>query len=337
MLLASKVTEGFDMPRSTAVVATAPNSLRIEESDIAPLAPNDVLIRTHFSGVSTGTDKWVMQGQFTWIDHTFPLVPGYQRFGIVEEIGSQVKDFSVGQEVVATTSINSSSAFSAWGGHLSLSASPEDEVYDATGINPLRASLFISAQVGFNAASRLPEQNGAHVVVFGDGVIGTSGALAAKARGFNVLLVGRHEQRMSSLHQFGIQTISSIDCKERIRAFNPIAAIDTVQNDEAFNSYADALPMQSGLIVFSGHSPQGQKFWADMEYMQKRELQVAFVSGWTRERILKTLQLMKDGELQLEKVAQVSESTSNSILEIMNQVLGGSLKSVAAVLDWRKF
>lgn len=325
------------MPQSTAVVAVTPNSLRIEASDIAPLAPTEVLIRTLFSGVSTGTDKWVMQGQFTWIDHTFPLVPGYQRFGIVEEVGSEVKNFSVGQEVVATTSINSNSAFSAWGGHLSLSASPEDEVYDATGINPMRASLFISAQVGFNAASRLPEQNNAHVVVFGDGIIGTSGALAAKARGYEVLLVGRHEQRMNSLHQFGIQTVSSVDCKESIKAFNPIAVIDTVQNDEAFGAYVDALPMQSGLIVFSGHSPQGQKFWADMEYMQKRELRAAFVSGWTRERIVKTLQLMRDGQLQLEKVAQVSEPTGDSILQIMNEVLSGSLKSVAAVLDWRKF
>lgn len=325
------------MPRSTAVVSVTPNSLRIKESDIAALAPTEVLIRTVFSGVSTGTDKWVMQGQFTWIDHTFPLVPGYQRFGIIEEIGSQVKNFSVGQEVVATTSISTSTAFSAWGGHLSLSASPEDEVYDATGINPQRASLFISAQVGFNAASRLPDQKGARVVIFGDGIIGTSGALAAKARGCEVLLVGRHELRMNSLHQFGIQTISSVDCKESIRAFNPVAVIDTVQNDEAFNSYVDSLPMQSGLIVFSGHSPQGQKFWADMEYMQKRELRVAFVSGWTRERIVKTLQLMRDGELQLEKVAEVSESSSDSILQIMNQVLSGSLKSVAAVLDWRNF
>ena len=53
-----------------------------------------------------------------------------------------------------------------------MAASPCDEVYDATGIVPERAALFISAQVGFNAASRIPDGAGRRVVVFGDGIIG---------------------------------------------------------------------------------------------------------------------------------------------------------------------
>ncbi len=321
--------------QSLAVTVTAPGKLQIEEVNLADLGPRDVLIRTLFSGVSTGTDKWVMQGIFTWMDLSFPLVPGYQRSGIVEAIGSQVSEFSIGQEVVATTSSGIVEASPAWGGHCSLAISPCDEVYDATGIDAKRASLFISAQVGFNAASRLPNDRGERIVVFGDGIIGVSGALAARARGFDVLLVGRHGARMHPLADFSINTVDSRSCTDAVRSWQPVAVIDTVQNDEAFANYVDALPTESGVIIFSGHSPDGVKNWASMELMQKRELTASFVSGWTPSRIRSTLQLMREGHLALEQLATVSSSTRESIERLMDSVLSGSLPTVAGVIDWR--
>ncbi len=320
---------------SLAILVDAPEKLKVERVTLGEVGPNDVLIRTLFSGVSTGTDKWVMQGKFTWMDLSFPLVPGYQRSGIVEAIGSQVSRFTIGQEVVATTSAAFVDASSAWGGHCSLAISPSDEVYDATGIDAQRSSLFISAQVGFNAASRIPNGHAKRVVVFGDGIIGVSGALAARARGFEVLLVGRHEARMQPLSDFAISTVDSRSCTDAVRSWEPIAVIDTVQSVEAFNEYVDALPTQSGVIIFSGHSPDGVKSWADMEHMQQRELTACFVSGWTSTRIHSTLQLLRDGHIPLEELATISSSTEESIERLMNSVLSGSLPTVAGILDWR--
>ncbi len=66
-----------------ALVSTAPNVARLATVGRAPLGPEDVLIRTIYSGVSTGTDKWVLTGLFEWIPLDFPLVSGYQRSGVV--------------------------------------------------------------------------------------------------------------------------------------------------------------------------------------------------------------------------------------------------------------
>ena len=323
--------------RAFAVVVPGPGSVGVSTVALHDIGPTDVLIRTHFSGVSTGTDKWVMQGRFTWLGLKFPLVPGYQRCGVVEAVGDGVSAFVVGQQVVATESTAFADAFPAWGGHASLAASPVHEVYDATGIAPERASLFISGQVGFNAASRIPDGDGRRVVVYGDGIIGVSGALAAKARGFDVLLVGRHEERLSPLSELSIATaLSGRSGKNAVHDWSPTTVIDTVQNVAAFEEYVDALPTRTGQIVFSGHSPDGTKTWTDMEYMQQRELTASFVSGWAADRITSTLALMRDGSMPLEVLAGPASSSETDIAGTMNAVAAGTLGPVAAVLDWRR-
>ena len=318
-----------------AVVVTAPHHVGVSPVRLAGVGARDILIRTQFSGVSTGTDKWVMQGRFTWNALRFPLVPGYQRFGVIEALGADVTGFRIGQEVVATASQPFTDAHAAWGGHASLAVSSSDEVYDATGLDPARASLIVSAQVGFNAASRIPQVESQRVVVYGDGIIGASGALAARARGFAVLLVGRHPERMEPLAHLGIETaLSGDDSASAVRRWMPTAVIDTVQSSAAFDEYVDALPLRTGQIVFSGHSPDGTTAWADMERMQQNELTASFVSGWTPDRIEGTLQLMRTGRLPIERFADVVPAAE--IASVMQTVAEGRLRPVAAVLDWRR-
>lgn len=321
--------------KTLAVVASGPREVAVSEVALAGIGANDVLIRTQFSGVSTGTDKWVMQGLFTWMDVDFPVVPGYQRFGTVEALGDAVSGFVVGQQVVATASQPFLDASAGWGGHVGLAASARDEVYDATGIVPARASLFISGQVGFNAASRLREESDRRVVVYGDGIIGVSGALAAKARGFDVLVVGRHPERMAPLSKFDIASArSGKESVVAVRDWAPTAVIDTVQNAAAFLEYVDVLPARTGHIVYSGHSPGGTKAWADMEHLQQRELTTSFVSGWAPDRIEGTLALMRSGAMPLELLADQLSESADAIAEIMQIVAHGGLRPVAAVLDW---
>jgi 2-desacetyl-2-hydroxyethyl bacteriochlorophyllide A dehydrogenase len=294
-----------------------------------------VLVRSTYSGISTGTDKWVLQGRFTWHDFRFPLVPGYQRAGVVEAIGRSVTSVRPGDRVVALFSRDFDGHSAAWGGHTALGVSPESEVYAADGVDPLAASLVVSAQVGFNAASRLTLGPGSRVVVFGDGVIGSSAALAARARGFEPLLVGRHQERLAASSRVGIETIESrqlgVGDLERL---HPAGVIDTVQSMDAFASYVDALEPARGQIVYSGHSPDGVTAWADMTVLQQRELTTHFVSGWTRPRIEATLGLMRDGRFPVEALVGAVAGDAVEVDELMAAVIAGSLVPTAAVIDW---
>ena len=59
--------------RQDAVVFSKPAHCALQEIKLAELKPKQVLIRTHISGVSTGTDRWVISGRFEWGSFSFPL------------------------------------------------------------------------------------------------------------------------------------------------------------------------------------------------------------------------------------------------------------------------
>ena len=335
------------LPSSKAVVTTSANTSALAEVSVAELGANQVAIKTISSGVSTGTDKWVISGRFEWGGFAFPLVPGYQRSGIVEAIGSGVANVKVGQQVFATASVNYKDATAGWGAHTSFGICEDFEVFDATGIPPERSAFGVVAQVGFNAASRIVGNPGDRILVIGDGVIGASGALSAKARGFEPLLLGRHDSRLEKIGSLGIKTANSNTVTQKELAnFAPIAVIDTVQSPEAFELYYRALPATwaaetfgnsrtgIGQIIFSGHTPDGQNTWADMAHLQKQELTVHFVSGWVANRLVQTLELMKAGALSLEKIATVYPADAVNIEKLFSNIAAGKNPDIAAYINW---
>jgi bacteriochlorophyllide a dehydrogenase len=314
----------------------AEGSSRVVEKEVywRDVGDDEVLIRTEFSGVSTGTDRWVMQGRFTWSKISYPLVPGYQRVGRVVNMGSDVEGLVIGQRVAATRGAGLQGVESAWGAHTALGLSPAREVYDATDIDAAAGSLFVSAQVGVNAAARISSAKGARVVVVGDGIIGASAALAAYVRGADVLLVGHHDSRLSVISQLGLGTYNSRSLVGvSVSDFSPAAAIDTVQSDESLSLYVRELPRSTGEIVFSGYSPDGATCWADMALLQQLELTAHFVSGWTRARLEMTLDMLRTGELAIPSLISLV-ATGKERVNAMEAVQRGVHAHLGAVLDW---
>lgn len=318
-----------------AVVTEVPGHVTTRQLGLKALGPGDVLVRSLVSGVSTGTDKWVMQGTFVWVDISYPSVPGYQVAGIIESVGSEVSGFRIGQSVAVTRAREHEGVASAWGTHASRVVAEVAEVYDAEEIPAARAAFIVSAQVGYNGASRLQLEAGARVLVVGDGIIGSSAALACTARGFDVLLAGRHDLRLELLQNVGLSTLNArTGAPDAIAKFSPNAVIDTVQNEEAFAAYIPALPQRGGQLVYSGHSPGGITAWADMAVLQKRELSVHFVSGTTRPRLEATLALMRQGLMPCERLVGAMADSREGARELMADVMHGRLRPVAAAIDW---
>jgi 2-desacetyl-2-hydroxyethyl bacteriochlorophyllide A dehydrogenase len=322
---------GVTATETAAILVRTPSDVGFAVIPIEPPGPGDVLIGTHYSGVSTGTDTWVMRGVFEWDHLTFPLVPGYQRSGIVEDAAP---GWERGQRVAATRSVGLAGAAAHWGAHLAVASSPQEEVFDAEGVDPVAASLFVSAQVGVNAASRITAPAGARVMVIGDGIIGSSGALAAVARGFDVLVIGHRRWRLDALAELGVTVLDSAADGDRIPDFEAVAAIDTVQSDESFGYCIDVLPHGTGQIVYSGHTPDTGAAWADLTRLQQRELTAHFVSGWTRDRLTRTLQLMREGALPVERLVGQVAGSDAEVTSLMARVVAGELEPTAAAIDW---
>ena len=334
---------------ASAVLCQGPGEIGLASISIPPIGDDDVLIRSLVSGVSTGTDKWVMNGQFEWGGFPFPLVPGYQRVGVVEDVGRNVVSVKVDDVVFATASRDFGDAAAGWGGHSHWAVSEEREVFAAQGVSRVSASLAVSLQVGVNAASRLSRPREQRVLVVGDGLIGVSAALAAMERGCAVLLAGHHDERLALVHSVHPE-IATVNSHEGWRSvlddWAPTGVIDTVQQIDVVSEYATALPCTwnssvcsnsrtgVGEIVFAGHSPGGIKSWADMALLQKQEVSVHFVSGWTRQRIQYTLELLRGGRLNLDPFVSIVQARGGAIDQLLSQIMSGTLPSIAACIDW---
>lgn len=70
-----------------------------------------------------------------------------------------------------------------------------------------------------------------------------------------------------------------------------------MQGEKVQKRYLDLLEPGRGQIVYCGFSPSNT--WANMAWLQQRELTTHYISGWTRARMEATLRLMAEGKLRL--------------------------------------
>jgi NADPH:quinone reductase-like Zn-dependent oxidoreductase len=77
-----------------------PSRLVYEDAPPPTLAPDEVLLRVHASGVTPSELDWPS----TWLHHdgtprTPPIVPGHEVAGVVETVGPDAKGLAAGDEV----------------------------------------------------------------------------------------------------------------------------------------------------------------------------------------------------------------------------------------------
>ena len=90
----------------TRVVFPERGRVALETFDLPDVGPEQVLFRTRFSLVSSGTERIVLHGRFDsnthWTGYAqYPFHPGYAAVGEVVAAGQDVRDVAVGDIVAA--------------------------------------------------------------------------------------------------------------------------------------------------------------------------------------------------------------------------------------------
>ena len=225
--------------KSPAIVFPRPYEITYRDVEVPDaLGPTDVLVRTQYSGLSTGTERWLLTARFfrgdspLGGDASFPLVPGYQKVGVVERVGDRVSAFRPGDRVFCTVGRITAGARSrdsgdARGGHLRYSVQDQSEVISLPpGIDPRAGAGLVLAQVGWNGASRPPIQPGDVALVLGDGLVGQYAAQRLRERGAQVLLSGRRPFRLDLAQQHSADAVHdarTTDLAEALTRFRAVA------------------------------------------------------------------------------------------------------------------
>ena len=78
-----------------AATILQPKQIEVQELPIPEPAPSELLVRVMASGIC-GTDVHIFQGEYLG---SYPIIPGHEFAGVVEQVGSTVTRFEIGDRV----------------------------------------------------------------------------------------------------------------------------------------------------------------------------------------------------------------------------------------------
>jgi 2-desacetyl-2-hydroxyethyl bacteriochlorophyllide A dehydrogenase len=248
--------------RVPVVVFPRPNEVEIRTMDLPEVGPSDVRVRTVCSGVSQGTERWLLTNLYRWAGGIpqYPHFPGYQAAGIVDDVGGEVDDLGPGDRVFAQGTRHVDDVFGL-GSHAGALVQPRADVTPlAPGVDLGAASLLRMAGVARHGVRLTGVEPGDLVVVIGQGMIGQMSAQTARRQGGRViatdLIPGRIEA--SSAHSADrVVDGSTEDLAEVVHEEAPDGA-DVVIDTTGVSAMIDTcieLVRREGRICLQGYYP----------------------------------------------------------------------------------
>ncbi len=206
-----------------------PEPNRVEIVELPKPAPREgeVLIRVHASGIC-GTDLHILRGEYMG---GYPVIPGHEFSGVIEQVGSAVTRFKPGERVAVEPNIpcnncpeclhNRQNFCRNWqavgvtlpGGMAEYAAVPEAQVF-LTGSLPFEQAAFVEPlSCVLHGLEKLALRPGESVAILGAGPIGIQLLRAARLMGATSISVAeRNPARLELARRAGAEAVfSSLD------------------------------------------------------------------------------------------------------------------------------
>jgi 2-desacetyl-2-hydroxyethyl bacteriochlorophyllide A dehydrogenase len=256
--------EGVLGLNAPTVVFPEPGRVEIRTVELPPVGSSDVLIRTVCSGVSQGTERWLITNRYRWTGGVpqYPHFPGYQAAGVVEEVGDDVEGLSVGDHVFAQ-----GTAFAGPPPRYGLASHTGHLVAAAVGVTKLDPSLDLAAASLLRMAgvSRLGVRltgvrPGDLVVVIGQGLIGQLSAQSSRRCGARVIASDLVDARVAASGRYSADRAIDATTEDLGAVVREEAAdgadvvIETTGNARLFLTCVDLIRAE-GRICLQGYYP----------------------------------------------------------------------------------
>jgi 2-desacetyl-2-hydroxyethyl bacteriochlorophyllide A dehydrogenase len=213
-----------------ALICDKKQRFSLEEVSLPEPAPDQVAIRTHYSGVSIGTEFALIRGKLSW--GPYPLCTGYQGTGVIEALGAQVEGLAVGDKVYfrgndAMALAGGTPVSCVSGTHCSHVVTRPHTTHGVAKVVPGAAmdvaALFVMPAVGLYGVDMANPRMGDTVVVHGVGQIGLGVVAACAHRGCTVIAVDLVERRLEVARQLGADHLINGSTQEVAAAVKALA------------------------------------------------------------------------------------------------------------------
>lgn len=330
-----------------ALICTKDQKFSIQEVTLSDLGSQDVLVRTHYSGVSVGTEFALVRNKLSW--GPFPISTGYQGVGVIEQVGEGVSNFQSGQTVYyrtqkAFTLLDGTAVSPTCGVHCSHAVIGPSETHGPAllpeGVHEEAASLFVMPSVALHGVDMAGIQAGDVAVVQGVGMIGLGSVATAMLHGAEVIAIDTNPKRLEMAKQFGaVHCINAADANvvEAVQSIVPEGA-DVVIEATGIGGLLDQavlITRKYGKLVFQGNYGAGQ-MGLDFLPVHRRQLQTFFPcdDGYApcRQAVMR---MMRTGSLPFEKTIthRIPANESSAFMDRINRNQADDVLGVVIVWE----
>jgi 3-hydroxyethyl bacteriochlorophyllide a dehydrogenase len=330
--------------KAPAVVFVEPGHLEIREMELPEPGPAQIGIRTVYSGVSQGTERWALMGRYYRFEDVpghYPCTPGYQAAGIVDVVGAEVEGFAVGDHVftMGTHFADPDHKYpgpmqGSHAGYLVADASAAWKV--APEVDLGAASLYHLAGVSRSGVRITKVQPGDLVALIGLGMIGQMSAQAARRAGARVVATDLVAARCDLAATYSADRVvdgSAQSLEDAVREEQPDGAdvvIDTTGIASMYDRCRD-LVRHEGKIMMQGYYADPISIEFHPTHLTRAS--VTFPCGWDDEENDELADDLKTGRLVIEPLI-THRIPYRDAAAAYDLVMHHPERSLGMVLDW---
>jgi 2-desacetyl-2-hydroxyethyl bacteriochlorophyllide A dehydrogenase len=331
--------------KTPAVVFPEPKRVEVREMDVRPVGPGQIGIRTAFSGVSQGTERWALTGRYGHFDRDYsayyPCSPGYQAAGIVDQVGEAVGDVAVGDHVIAmsTRFLDPDHKYpgpcqASHSGYLVVDRADVTKL--PSSVDLAGASLYHMAGVSRHGVRLSAIRSGELVAVIGLGMVGQMSAQAARRAGARVIATDLIPARVQAAAKYSADRAvdANVDSLEDVvreeSSDGADVVIDTTGDHRMFDRCL-GLIRREGRITMQGYYPDPIAIDFHATHMQRPN--VIFPCGWDDEFNDELVADLASGRLAIDPLITHRISFRDAH-EAYDLVVEHPERSLGMVLDW---
>jgi len=279
--------------KTLAVVVERPEHLALKHLELKPPDEGDVVVDIEWSGISTGTERLLWTGTMpAFPGMGYPLVPGYESIGRIQEAGPQSERLA-GQFVFVPGATCYGEVRGLFGGASSRIVVPGRRVLPISEDLGERGVLLALAATAYNAICATEGRPCVPDLIVGHGVLGRLLARLALVLGDGAPPVVWEIDPQRTGAADGYEVIHPDDDSRR-----DYRAIYDVSGNAGLLDELIARLAPGGEIVLAGFYSDPLQFAFPPAFIRRARLRIA--AEWRREDLEAVKELAENGELSLE-------------------------------------
>lgn len=327
--------------------------LSVEETDIPIPGPDEVLVKIKASGLCA-SDLHIIDGILPTVKVNY--IPGHEMAGVICQLGENVKEFQLGQHMVAAIDVICGHCRFCRTGQTHLCRALKRIGFEMNGsheeyaVVPKHNVFPIADWVPFEQAAVIPDAvtcmyhaikdkgqvaAGDRIMILGVGGLGLQGIQIAKYFGAEVYATSRQDRKLEIAKTFGADAVINTakqNLEEEIARLTGGEMCDVIfDNIGIHSSIEQALKMlrPGGKVVVVGYNDP--EFEANYQGIVIKEKEIIGIRGSSRQNLVETIRLVEKGIVKpyIYKTYHLDE-----INEALDQLRhGASLGRTAIVFD----